>query len=84
MYKVTINVDPKKDILDPQGKTVQHALLNLGYTAIQQVRIGKHIVILLETSSKEEAQSIAEKMCNDLLSNPLTEQYSVEVEPCVE
>lgn len=84
MYKVTINVDPKKDILDPQGKTVQHALLNLGYTNIQQVRIGKHIVILLEATSKEDAQSIAEKMCNDLLSNPLTEQYSVEVEPCEE
>jgi len=84
MYKVTINVDPKKDILDPQGKTVQHALLNLGYTVIQQVQIGKHIVILLEATSKEEAQSIAEKMCNDLLSNPLTEQYSVEVEPCEE
>lgn len=84
MYKVTINVDPKKDILDPQGKTVQHALLNLGYTTVQQVRIGKHIVILLETTSKEEAQSIADKMCNDLLSNPLTEQYSIEVEPCKE
>ena len=84
MYKVTINVDPKKDILDPQGKTVQHALLNLGYTVIQQVQIGKHIVILLEATSKEEAQSIAEKMCNDLLSNPLTAQYSVEVEPCEE
>lgn len=84
MYKVIINVDPKKDILDPQGKTVQHALLNLGYTTTEQVRIGKHIVIFLKTNSKEEAQSIADKMCHDLLSNPLTEQYSVEVEPCEE
>jgi phosphoribosylformylglycinamidine synthase len=82
MYKVTINVDPKKDILDPQGKTVQHALLNLGYTTTEQVRIGKHIVIYLEADSKEEVQSIAEKMCNDLLYNPLTEQYSLEVELC--
>jgi phosphoribosylformylglycinamidine synthase subunit PurS len=82
MYKVTINVDPKKDILDPQGKTIQHALLNLGYTTTEQVRIGKHIVIHLEASSNEEAQSIAKKMCNDLLSNPLTEEYYVEVELC--
>ena len=55
MYKVTINVDPKKDILDPKERTVQHALLNLGYTNIQQVRIGKHIVILLEATSKRRS-----------------------------
>jgi phosphoribosylformylglycinamidine synthase subunit PurS len=82
MYKVTINVDPKKDILDPQGKAVQHALLNLGYSNAEQVRIGKHIVITLAGNSKEEAYNIGIKMCQDLLANPLTEEYTVKVEPC--
>ncbi|MDD4028989.1 MAG: phosphoribosylformylglycinamidine synthase subunit PurS [Caldisericia bacterium] len=82
MFKVTINVDPKKDILDPQGKTVQHALLNLGFLHTEQVRIGKHIVIQLQVDSKEEAHAMGVKMCQDLLANPLTEEYSVEVEPC--
>jgi len=82
MYKVIINVDPKQNILDPQGKTVQHALLNLGFLKTEQVRIGKHIVITLEADSIEEAQKIGNKMCQDLLANPLIEEYSVLVEPC--
>ncbi len=82
MYKITINVDPKEGILDPQGKTVQHALTNLGFSTVSQVRMGKHIVIHVQTSSEKEAKEMGEKMCNDLLFNPLTEQYTISVEPC--
>ena len=82
MYKITINVDPKEGILDPQGKTVQHALTNLGFSAITQVRMGKHIVIHVQASSEEEAKEMGMKMCNDLLFNPLTEQYTISIESC--
>lgn len=82
MFKVIINVDPKKSILDPQGKTVLRALNNLGFSNTEEVRIGKHIVIMLDVESENEAIESARKMCDDLLFNPLTEEFTIEVEPC--
>ncbi len=79
MIKIIINVDPKENILDPQGKTVHHALHNLGFAQIEDVKIGKHIVIELQTDNKEEAIKSAKDMCEKLLCNPLIETYTVEV-----
>lgn len=78
--KIIINVDPKENILDPQGKAVNHALTNLGFADVQEVRIGKHIVIHLPLDSEEEAKQIACSMCDKLLCNPLIEEYTIEVE----
>lgn len=78
--KIIINVDPKENILDPQGKAVAHALANLGFEMINEVRIGKHMVIDLPVETEEEARSMAEQMCEKLLYNPLIEEYSILVE----
>lgn len=79
--KIIIDVDPKENILDPQGKAVSHALINLGFEGVGEVRCGKHIVIDLSIESEQEALSIATEMCEKLLYNPLIEKYSIVVEP---
>jgi phosphoribosylformylglycinamidine synthase subunit PurS len=79
MILVQINVDPKKEILDPQGKTVQHALKNLGYKNVQDVKIGKHIMLELNEGDEKEALLKAEKMCKDLFVNSLIEEYSIKI-----
>jgi phosphoribosylformylglycinamidine synthase PurS subunit len=78
--KIIINVDPKENILDPQGKAVSHALVNLGFEGIGEVRIGKHIVIDSPVETENEAMMIATEMCEKLLYNPLIEKYSIVVE----
>ncbi|MCK5847655.1 MAG: phosphoribosylformylglycinamidine synthase subunit PurS [Caldisericia bacterium] len=82
MFKVIINVDPKKSILDPQGKTVLRALNNLGFSSAEEVRIGKHIVVMLDVESENQAIESARSMCTALLFNPLTEEFTIDVEPC--
>ena len=78
--KIIINVDPKENILDPQGKAVGQALTNLGFETITEVRIGKHIVIDLAADTVEEATNLATSMCEKLLCNPLIEEFSVVAE----
>ena len=77
--KIIINVDPKGNILDPQGKAVSRALGNLGFENVQEVRIGRHIVLDLPVDSENEAKRIASEMCEKLLCNPLVEEYAIEV-----
>jgi phosphoribosylformylglycinamidine synthase subunit PurS len=78
--KIIINVDPKENILDPQGKAVGRALGNLGFENIGEVRIGKHIVLDVPAETEEEALEIATSMCEKLLYNPLIEEYTIVVE----
>lgn len=75
MYIAEINVMPLKELLDPQGKAVEHGLHNLGYSGMEQVRIGKHITIKLEAASRNEAESQIEEACKKLLQNPVMEYY---------
>ena len=77
--KVAVNVHLKKGVLDPQGKAVLHALNTLGFNEVKDVRIGKQIIIEIETNDKEEAIKKAEEMADKLLANPVIENYKVEV-----
>jgi phosphoribosylformylglycinamidine synthase len=76
--KATILVRPKSGILDPQGAAVETALEHLGF-AVSGARVGK--VVDLEVSSDDaiEARAQVEKMCEQLLANPLMESYEVEI-----
>ena len=76
-FSVQVKVMPLKELLDPQGKAVMGGLGNLGLQAIQDVRIGKHISLLVEAASAEEASSIAETAAKKLLANPVMEQFEV-------
>ena len=76
--KATVLVRPKAGILDPQGEAVERALGHLGF-AVSDARVGK--VVDLEVSGDDEASARAqvEKMCEQLLANPLIESYEIEV-----
>ena len=79
IYNVQIKVMPLKDLLDPQGKTVQGALLNLGLSGVEEVRIGKHITLAIDAESETAARQIAEEASKKLLANPVMEFYEIEM-----
>ena len=80
MYKAVVTVTLRPSILDPQGKAVQHALHDLGHGAVRQVRVGKHVELLVEAGSAEEAERVARQACEQLLANPVMEDFAVRVE----
>ncbi len=77
--KIAVNVHLKKGVLDPQGKAVHHALETLGFKNVENVRIGKQIILNLNTEDKEKAIQEAKKMADELLANPVIENYEIEV-----
>ena len=74
---------PLKELLDPQGKAVLGGLKNLGLSAVEDVRVGKHISLQIEAASEEEAKSIAEEASKKLLANQVMEHYEIEVNKLV-
>tara|TARA_B110000438_G_C15695659_1_gene598826 strand:- start:655 stop:900 length:246 start_codon:yes stop_codon:yes gene_type:complete len=77
--KAKIYISYKEGILDPQGKTISHALDSIGINKIQSVRMGKYIEMEFEGISKDEASQITNDACTKLLANPNTETYSFEI-----
>lgn len=75
-----INIMPKQEILDPQGKAVRLGLGNLGLQKIHDVRIGKHITMEVEASGEKEAAEKVELACQKLLANVIMENYDYELE----
>jgi len=71
-------VRPKAGILDPQGAAVGNALEHLGFS-VGGARVGKVIDLELDASDADEARTQVEKMCEQLLANPLIESYEVEI-----
>ncbi len=69
----------KSTVLDPQGQTIQRALSSLGYDKVQDVRQGKFFVLELDGLSREEAARQAERIARDVLTNPVIEQFRVEI-----
>lgn len=69
----------KSTVLDPQGKTIHHALTSLGYGAVRDVRQGKFFVIKLDGASREEAQAQVERMAKEVLTNPVIEEFRFEI-----
>ena len=78
-FRAEINIMPLKAILDPQGKTVASSMENIGIPEVDNVRIGKHIHIELETENKDVAQAKVDEACKKLLANPITESYEFEL-----
>jgi phosphoribosylformylglycinamidine synthase PurS subunit len=79
MYKAKINVTLRKSILDPKGKASKEALHNLGYQAIEDVRIGKFIELNIKASSENEAEALAREACSKLLANEVMEDFTVTI-----
>lgn len=78
-YRAEIDVMPLKALLDPQGKAVTGSMKNLGLPEIENVRIGKHITLEIEASSKDIAKIKVDEACKKLLANQIMEFYEFEL-----
>lgn len=79
--KVTVFITPKKNVLDPQGAAVGHAMQSLGLTTARQVRVGKTVAFEWDAADSPQTRTELERVCRDLLSNPIIEDYRYTVEP---
>ena len=77
--KAIVNVFLKAGVLDSQGKAVHHALDSLHFDTVQDVRVGKQIVLQLNESDKDKAMKDVTKMCEELLANTVIEDYTIEL-----
>ena len=78
-FKAEIHVTLKRTVNDPQGLAIRGGLHSLGYESVESVRAGKFIEVWLEAESSEEAQRLADEMSDQLLANPVIEDYEVAI-----
>ena len=76
--KATVLVRPKPGILDPQGEAVESSLRHLGF-AVGEARVGRVVDLEHEGDDPARAQAELERMCEQLLANPLIESYEITV-----
>ncbi|MEA2029716.1 MAG: phosphoribosylformylglycinamidine synthase subunit PurS [Campylobacterota bacterium] len=77
--RAIVNVYLKEGVLDPQGKAIHHALDSLGFKElVGDVRVGKQIVLELNSTDEASAKVEVEKMCESLLANTVIEDYTIE------
>jgi len=79
--KARVFVTLKNGVLDPQGKAIGHALNNLGFEAVGEVRQGKLIDIELADTDESRARANLKEMCEKLLANTVIEKYEIELKP---
>lgn len=77
IFTAQVKVMPLKELLDPQGKAVMGGLANLGLNGIQDVRIGKNIILQIEAGTADAAKEIAEEAAKKLLANQVMEMFEV-------
>ncbi len=77
--KATVLVRPKDGILDPQGQAVEGSLRKLGF-GVSEARVGRVVDLELETGDRAEARAQVERMCAELLANPLIESVEIELD----
>jgi phosphoribosylformylglycinamidine synthase PurS subunit len=76
--KAKIIITPKKAVLDPQGQTVERALAHMGYQGVGRVHVGKYLEIEV-TGDKETIRRQLDEACHKFLSNPVIEDYKLEI-----
>jgi phosphoribosylformylglycinamidine synthase len=77
--KIKVFVTPKRNVLDPQGVAVGHALASLGLKGLTGTRVGKVVELELEGSDSPQLRAQLDALCRDLLSNPVIEDYRYEI-----
>ncbi|MBN1866528.1 phosphoribosylformylglycinamidine synthase subunit PurS [Candidatus Sumerlaeota bacterium] len=80
MLRATVTVTLKNEVSDPQGHAVRDTLDNLHPGFAQRVRVGKILHIDLKESDREKARAELDKICREVLSNPVIEEYAFEIE----
>jgi phosphoribosylformylglycinamidine synthase subunit PurS len=77
--RATVLVRPKAGILDPQGEAVESSLRQLGFS-VAGARIGRVVDLEVDASNPDAARTEIERMCQQLLANPLIESYEIEIQ----
>lgn len=77
--KAKVHVTLKRGVLDPQGKAIEHALGTLGFSGVDDVRVGKVIEVELRETDAAAARKSVEEMCRKLLANTVIEDYAIEL-----
>ena len=76
-FRVALHIVPRKGILDPQGNAVADALHSLGFKSVEDVHVGRHVVVELKARDSQAAEEEARAMCEKLLANPVTEDFEI-------
>ena len=76
-FTFAVLVRLKPGLLDPQGKAVEGALPALGWTNVSDVRVGKHVELVVEASDEDAARAQVEDLSTRLLSNPVIEEFQI-------
>ena len=77
--QVTIKIEKKPGVLDPEAQAVNQALSSLGFDDLQNVTMGRQITVSIDTNDQERARYRAAKMCEALLANTVIESYTIEI-----
>lgn len=80
-FEAEIRVTPREGILDPEGETIARALEHLGYGEVERVRSGRLIRMRLRAADARTGRERVESMCEELIANPVIEDYEVRLEP---
>jgi phosphoribosylformylglycinamidine synthase PurS subunit len=78
--KARVHITLKNGVLDPQGKAIEHALGNLGFGGVNDVRQGKYIELTLSETDPARARAAVEAMCQKLLANTVIENFEIDLD----
>jgi phosphoribosylformylglycinamidine synthase len=76
-FRVAVHIVPRRGILDPQGKAVADALHTMGFPDVQDVHVGRHVVVEMNAADERAAEHRTKDMCEKLLANPVTEDFEI-------
>lgn len=79
-FKAEINIMPLEKLLDPQGKAVTKSMKNIGLSQIENVRVGRHIQMIVNADDEKKAHQYVEEACKKLLANQIMEDYSIQLQ----
>ncbi|MEL6221633.1 MAG: phosphoribosylformylglycinamidine synthase subunit PurS [Cyanobacteria bacterium J06626_14] len=82
-YHAQVFVTLRPSVLDPAGTAVQSGLHHLGFSSVDGVRIGKYVELTLEATDEADAKHQLDQMCDQLLANPVIENYRIELNAVV-
>jgi len=76
-FRVAVHIVPRRGLLDPQGKAVSDALHTLGFAGVQDVHVGRHVIVEMDASDRAAAERTTRDMCEKLLANPVIEDFEI-------
>ncbi|MXZ39672.1 MAG: phosphoribosylformylglycinamidine synthase subunit PurS [Holophagales bacterium] len=77
-FVARVLVYPRAEVLDPQGRAIEDALGRIGFDGVRRIRAGKSFEVALEAEDERQATEAVDRMCRQLLANPIVEDYTVE------